>query len=87
MIAIATWEFGLSAAEEAGRVLSSGGKVLDAVEQGIRVVEADRSIHSVGVGGLPNAEGVVELDAAIMDGRTHRCGRRSGPSLPGLPLP
>jgi len=48
--------------------------LLDAVEKGINVPEDDPSVTSVGYGGLPNAEGVVELDAAIMDGSRHRAG-------------
>jgi len=41
---------------------------MDAVEKGINVPEDDPKVTSVGYGGLPNEEGVVELDAAIMDG-------------------
>src|ERR671912_1202933 len=51
-------------------VLGSGGSVVDAVVATIRQVEANPDDHSVGFGGLPNLEGVVELDASIMDGRT-----------------
>jgi beta-aspartyl-peptidase (threonine type) len=42
---------------------------VDAVEAGIRLVEANPSDHTVGYGGYPNLLGEVELDAAIMDGR------------------
>jgi N4-(beta-N-acetylglucosaminyl)-L-asparaginase len=73
-IAIATWDFGLVAVEAAGALLAKGKCALDAVEAGIRAVEADPKVRSVGFGSLPNADGVVELDAAIMDGRTHRAG-------------
>lgn len=72
--AIATWRTGLSAVEVAGQVLIAGGSALDAVEKGINVVELDPDEHSVGYGGRPNAEGIVELDAAIMGGRTHDAG-------------
>jgi len=72
--AIATWSFGASAVEAAGKVLSNGGSALDAVERGINVVELDPEVNSVGLGGRPNSDGVVELDAAIMDGATHRAG-------------
>ena len=51
-------------------VLRSGGSAVDAVVATIRQVEANPDDHSVGFGGLPNLEGVVELDASIMDGRT-----------------
>lgn len=59
---------------ESMRVLRSGGSALDAVEAGIRLVEADPDDHSVGYGGYPNLLGQVELDAAIMDGTELRCG-------------
>ena len=56
------------AVREAGRLLSSGTSALDAVEKGINVVELDtQDQYYVGKGGLPNAEGVMELDAALMD--------------------
>lgn len=54
--------------------LREGGSALDAVEAGIRVVEADPSVRSVGRGGAPNLRGEVECDAAIMDGATLQCG-------------
>lgn len=47
---------------------------MDALVDGISVTERDLSVTSVGAGGDPNAEGVVSLDACIMDGPTHRCG-------------
>ncbi len=58
----------------AAAVLAGGGSSLDAVEQGIRPVEDDPEIHSVGRGGWPNLLGQVELDACIMEGRTLRTG-------------
>jgi N4-(beta-N-acetylglucosaminyl)-L-asparaginase len=71
---IATWKFGVEASEVGWRILSAGGNALDAVEQGANAVEENPTVSSVGYGGLPNAEGVVELDAAIMDGRNHSAG-------------
>ncbi len=47
---------------------------LSAIEQGIRAVEANEADSSVGRGGYPNALGIVELDAAVMDGRTRASG-------------
>jgi len=73
-VAVATWRFGKEAVEDAARVLRGGGNALDAVEAGIRVVEADPDVDTVGLGGAPNSEGVVELDAALMDGATCRAG-------------
>jgi isoaspartyl peptidase/L-asparaginase-like protein (Ntn-hydrolase superfamily) len=69
-----TWPFGLRANEAGMAALKGGGSALDAVEQGVRVVEADESVSSVGYGGTPNADGVVQLDASIMDGTDMRCG-------------
>ena len=74
VVFLSTWIQGKAANERAGEVLKSGGSLLDAVEKGINTAEDDPNITSVGYGGLPNAEGEVELDAAIMDGTRHRAG-------------
>jgi N4-(beta-N-acetylglucosaminyl)-L-asparaginase len=66
-IVISTWGFGVAANEAAWKVLSAGGKALDAVEQGVMVPEADPKVNSVGYGGLPDRDGRVTLDASIMD--------------------
>jgi N4-(beta-N-acetylglucosaminyl)-L-asparaginase len=50
--------------------LLAGKPVVDAVVAGVTLVEDDPSDHSVGLGGLPNEDGVVELDASVMDGAT-----------------
>ncbi|MCX4244027.1 N(4)-(beta-N-acetylglucosaminyl)-L-asparaginase [Paraliomyxa miuraensis] len=50
--------------------LLAGTPVADAVVAGVSLVEDDPTDHSVGLGGLPNEEGVVELDASVMDGAT-----------------
>ena len=71
---LSTWVQGKAANERAAEVLKSGGTLLDAIEKGINTAEDDPNITSVGYGGLPNAEGEVELDAAIMDGTRHRAG-------------
>ncbi len=60
--------------KEAVEVLRRGGSALDAVEAGIRPVERNPDDHSVGLGGLPNLLGQVELDASIMDGHTRAAG-------------
>ncbi|HNC31141.1 MAG TPA: isoaspartyl peptidase/L-asparaginase [Cyclobacteriaceae bacterium] len=65
-IVVSTWP-NLKANTAAWGVLSKGGRSLDAVEQGGRVVEADPTDTSVGYGGLPDREGRVTLDACIMD--------------------
>ncbi|MCR4408390.1 MAG: N(4)-(beta-N-acetylglucosaminyl)-L-asparaginase [Anaerolineae bacterium] len=73
MIIIAS-ENGRVGIVEAMHVLRCGGSALDAVETGIRLVEDNAEDETVGVGGLPNLLGVVQLDASIMDGRTRACG-------------
>lgn len=54
--------------------LQAGGAPLDAAIEVCKVAEADPRDTSVGLGGLPNEDGVVQLDAACMDGRTHNSG-------------
>jgi N4-(beta-N-acetylglucosaminyl)-L-asparaginase len=71
---LSTWAHGKPANERAAEVFKGGGSLLDAIEKGVNVPESDPSVTSVGYGGLPNAEGVVELDAAIMDGTRHHAG-------------
>lgn len=66
-IVISTWDFGIAANQAAWKVLSAGGRALDAVEQGVHVPEADPKNQSVGYGGLPDRDGHVTLDACIMD--------------------
>jgi beta-aspartyl-peptidase (threonine type) len=60
--------------ERAAQILRQGGHALDAVEEGIRLVESNAEDHTVGLGGLPNLLGELELDASIMDGRTLAAG-------------
>lgn len=64
---LSTWKFGLQANEAAWKVLSAGGHALDAVEAGVRVVESDPAERSVGLGGRPDRDGRVTLDACIMN--------------------
>jgi len=68
-IAIATWKPNTRACAAAWEVLAEGGRALDAVEAGARVPEADPEDTSVGYGGMPDAQGIVTLDACIMDER------------------
>lgn len=56
------------------QILHGGGSALDAVETAARIVESNPEDHTVGLGGLPNLLGDLELDASIMDGRTLRAG-------------
>ena len=64
---IATWNHGIEANNEGWRVLSEGGSILDAVEKGVMIVEADPIGTTVGIGGTPDRDGNVTLDACIMD--------------------
>ena len=73
-VMITTWPFGLPACRVGIAELRAGANALDAVERAANVTEDDPDVASVGTGGLPNADGVVELDAAIMDGVTHGAG-------------
>lgn len=70
---ISTWNHGIPANEAAWKVIEGGGKAIDAVEAGVRVVEADPEITTVGYGGFPDRDGNVTLDACIMD-ETGNCG-------------
>jgi len=65
---------GVKALSKGMEILQSGGDTLDAVVAAVTVVEDDPNDDSVGYGGLPNEEGVVELDASAMHGPTRRAG-------------
>ncbi len=66
-LVLSTWIHGIEANEAAWQVLQNGGKAVDAAEGGVRVTEADPTGQSVGIGGLPDRDGNVTLDACIMD--------------------
>jgi beta-aspartyl-peptidase (threonine type) len=69
---------GLAAALDAGeRILTAGRSALDAVEAAARVLEDD-SVFNAGRGSVLNYEGGIDLDAAIMDGRTRDAGAVAG---------
>src|SRR5687768_8591830 len=84
-IILTTWRFGVEAARVGWESLAAGVRALDAIEAAANVTEEDPSVNSVGYGGLPNRAGVVELDAAIMDGPTHAAGSVAG--LQGIRRP
>lgn len=71
---VSTWPFGKPSNDVALGVLLAGGSILDAVEQGICLAETNAPNRSVGLGGKPNAAGVVQLDACIMFGPGHKGG-------------
>ncbi|HEY0503836.1 MAG TPA: N(4)-(beta-N-acetylglucosaminyl)-L-asparaginase [Lysobacter sp.] len=70
---VSTWDFGVGANRAAWAVLERGGNALDAVEAGARWAEADLCNPTVGRCGNPDRDGVLTLDASIMDG-DGRCG-------------
>jgi N4-(beta-N-acetylglucosaminyl)-L-asparaginase len=65
---------GLQAVKTAYDMILDGQDALDGTIAGVNLVEDDPTDHSVGLGGLPNEEGVVELDSCCMHGPTHNAG-------------
>jgi isoaspartyl peptidase/L-asparaginase-like protein (Ntn-hydrolase superfamily) len=82
MIASERGEVGLAAGID---LLRARASAMDAVEAAIRLVESDEENHTVGVGGMPNLLGEVELDASVMDGATRRAGAVA--AVTGFPHP
>jgi len=73
MVAVASAN-GLRGVQRAGELLAQGMDTLDAAIEGVKIQELDPNDASVGYGGLPNEEGVVQLDASCMHGPTNRAG-------------
>ena len=78
-------ENGLRGVARAYEMLTKGADPLDAVIAGVNIQELDPEDQSVGYGGLPNADGVVQLDASCMHGPTRRAGAVA--SLEGIATP
>ena len=76
---------GDQAVERAYQLMMDGADALDAVVAGVNIVEDDPNDTSVGYGGLPNADGIVELDSSVMHGPTGRAGAVA--SLQGIKNP
>lgn len=74
MIVAHTNDIGKKASETGWKILADGGSALDAVEKAANIIELDGEGMGVGYGGLPNENGVVQLDASIMDGKTYNAG-------------
>ena len=68
------WNGGIDCVSKAMEILKRGGDTLEAVVAGVNIVESDPRDNSVGYGGLPNAEGDVELDSCCMHGPSRRAG-------------
>src|SRR4026207_2065655 len=64
----------VTAVQKAFTMITEGADVLDAVIAGVNIVELDPLDDSVGYGGLPNADGVVQLDSSVMHGPKKRAG-------------
>ena len=77
---------GIYCCAKAMEVIRAGGDTLDAVIAGVNIVELDPRDSSVGYGGLPNEEGVVELDCSCMHGPTRRVAIAVG-ALRGIKTP
>ncbi|HQV00718.1 MAG: N(4)-(beta-N-acetylglucosaminyl)-L-asparaginase [Bacteroidia bacterium] len=66
-VIVSTWDFGKAPHEAAWNAISKKGSALDACIAGVKVVEADETNHSVGIGGYPDRDGHVTLDACVMN--------------------
>ncbi len=76
---------GMECCNRAMEMIQAGEDTLDAVVAGVNIVELDPNDTSVGYGGLPNEEGVVELDSCLMHGPTRRAGAVA--SMRGIKTP
>lgn len=75
---IGTWRMALEGIVESKILLEKGESALNAIEHCIKMVEDCPEYRSVGYGGLPNEKGIVELDAAFMDGENLSIGAVGG---------
>ena len=64
---VGTWPFAEITTRHAVELMQSGSSAMDAVEEGVKICEADPNERSVGLGGRPDREGKVTLDACVMD--------------------
>lgn len=66
-VVLTTWDFGYRANAKTIELINEGKNSLDAIEAGIKIIEEDPTISSVGYGGFPDEDGIVTLDASVMD--------------------
>ena len=83
-LVLTTWN-NFKASQVAWDMLAQDALALDAVEQGLRVPEADPNDTSVGFGGMPDRDGHVTLDACIMDEKVQNRSAQIGPIATTLP--
>jgi N4-(beta-N-acetylglucosaminyl)-L-asparaginase len=76
-VVISTWDHGYTANQVAWQILEKNGYALDAVEAGVKTAEADPKVRTVGIGGYPDRNGIVTLDACIMNEESE-CGAVAG---------
>jgi N4-(beta-N-acetylglucosaminyl)-L-asparaginase len=76
---------GIRGVQRAVELMTGGTDTLDAAVEGVKIQELDPNDNSVGYGGLPNEEGVVQLDASCMHGPTRRAGAVA--ALEGIKTP
>jgi len=76
---------GINCCAKAMEMMKAGHDTLDAVVAGVNIVELDPRDTSVGYGGLPNEDGVVQLDASVVHGPTRRMGAVA--ALEGIKTP
>src|SRR5690625_7452184 len=65
-VVVSTWNFGMKTNEDAWRILRKNGRDLDAVEQGVRLIEADRENNTIGIGGYLEQDIQVTLHACVL---------------------
>lgn len=75
---IATWQMAHAGVVKAMKLLAEKETSGNSLEELIKMVEDDPNYQSVGYGGLPNEEGILEMDAAFMDGDTFQIGAVAG---------
>lgn len=88
MAAVGTWSFSQPAVDRLRLLITSGLHATDAVEEAMAEVENDPETgrHIVGRGGFPNSGGVLECDAAIMEGTAERFGAVAALRGVGTPI-